>query len=302
VNKLHATDLEVSNLCLGTFGFGWLFSESASFEVLDAYVAAGGNFIDTADVYGGGASESVIGAWMAARGNRESVVLATKLGWEDGLSRQNIVTRLADSLRRLQVDHIDIYFAHRDDTDVPFAETINAFRECIAQGKVGYIGASNFAAHRVSDALHEADRIGGPRFVAVQSLYNLMERTRYETDMIPVCEQEHLSSVPYRALAQGFLTGRYRAGDPLPDSDGGTVASSYLAGRGPAVLAALDEIAAAHHVSVGAVSVAWLLRRPTVATAIASARSAAQLMEVLPAMSLQLSDSELQQLDRSSAS
>lgn len=302
MNKLQATDLEVSNLCLGTFGFGWLFNESASFEVLDAYVAAGGNFIDTADVYGGGASESVIGAWMAARGNRDSLVLATKLGWVDGLSRENIMARLADSLRRLQVDHIDIYFAHRDDTDVPFAETLSAFGECIAQGKVGYIGASNFAAHRVSEALQEADRMGVPRFAAVQSLYNLVEREPYESEMIPVCEREHLSSIPYRALAQGFLTGRYRAGDELPDTDGGNVARDYLTGRGPAVLTALDEIAAAHDVSTGAVSVAWLLGRPTVAAAIASARSAAQLDDVLPAMSLQLSGSELQQLDQSSTS
>jgi aryl-alcohol dehydrogenase-like predicted oxidoreductase len=299
------TDIDVSGLCLGGNVFGWTADREASFAVLDAYAAAGGNFIDTADVYmagapgnSGGESETIIGEWMAARGNRDVIVIATKVGKLAGLDnlRADTIRRAADdSLRRLGVDHIDLYYSHGDDPDTPLAEMLGAFGELIEAGKVRAIAASNYSGARLAEALETAERDGLPRFVALQPHYNLMERD-YEADQRAVCEREDLACFPFYALARGFLTGKYRPGGEEIDSPRAAAAKAYLDDRGERMLAALDEIAAAHEVEPAAVAVAWLRQQPTVLAPIASARNTDQLKPLLASTSLNLSDAELAQL------
>jgi aryl-alcohol dehydrogenase-like predicted oxidoreductase len=300
------TDIDVSGLCLGGNVFGWTAEREASFAVLDAYAAAGGNFIDTADVYmagapgnSGGESETIIGEWMAARGNRDAIVIATKVGKLAGLDnlRADTIRRAADdSLRRLGVDHIDLYYSHGDDPDTPLAEMLGAFGELIEAGKVRAIAASNYTGARLAEALETAERDGLPRFVALQPHYNLMERD-YEADQRAVCERENLACFPFYALARGFLTGKYRPGGEEIDSPRAAAAGKYLDDdRGERMLAALDEIAAAHDVEPAAVAIAWLRQQPTVLAPIASARNTEQLKPLLASTSLTLSDAELAQL------
>jgi aryl-alcohol dehydrogenase-like predicted oxidoreductase len=302
---IPSTDLDVFGLCLGGNVFGWTADRDASFAVLDAYAAGGGNFIDTADVYtsrvegnSGGESETIIGEWMAARGNRDDIVIATKMGKLAGLDnlRAETIRRAADdSLRRLGVDHIDLYYSHGDDPDTPLEEMLGGFAELIEAGKVRAIAASNYSGARLAEALEVADREGLPRFVALQPHYNLMERD-YESDERPVCAREGLACLPYFALARGFLTGKYRPGGEAVDSPRAEGAAQYLDERGERMLSALDEIAAAHDTEVAAVALAWLREQDTVLAPIASARTTEQLGPLLASVELGLSSDELAQL------
>jgi aryl-alcohol dehydrogenase-like predicted oxidoreductase len=241
-----------------------------------------------------GISETIIGEWMAARGNRDSLVIATKVGSDGGLSAANIASHVEGSLARLQTDRIDLYYAHKDDPDTPLEETLGAFGELIDEGKVRHIGASNYSAERLAEAMEVSRRGGLPVFVALQPHYNLVERG-YERDLRPVVEREGLVCLPYFALARGFLTGKYREGATV-DSPRASRAEVYLDDRGKAVLAALDEIAAARSTTVAAVAIAWLRVQPTVVAPLASARNVSQLGEILPAASLELSAEELERL------
>jgi aryl-alcohol dehydrogenase-like predicted oxidoreductase len=303
--KLGNTDLDVHGLNLGGNVFGWTADEVQSFAVLDAYSAAGGNFIDTADSYmiNGGESESVIGDWMARRGRRDDMVIATKVGmWKQrpGLSAENIRKAADDSLRRLGTDHIDLYYAHRDDEETPLEETLGAFDELVRAGKVRHIGASNYSATRLREALAVSDREGFARYAVLQPHYNLMERD-YERDLAPLVQREGLVTLPFFGLAKGFLTGKYRSKDAAGDSPRAEGALSYLDERGKRALAALDEVAAAHRVPVAAVSLAWLAAQPTVAAPIASARTLEQLADLLAAVELRLTEDELGSLSTTTA-
>ncbi|WP_028936890.1 aldo/keto reductase [Pseudonocardia spinosispora] len=307
--ELPGTDLEVHPLCLGGNVFGWSANEDESFEVLDDYTAAGGNFIDTADSYmwrvpgnKGGDSERILGDWMTARGNRDDIVLATKVGsWPEqpGLSKKNIATAVEGSLRRLRTDHIDLYYAHRDDPDTPVEETVTAFDELVKAGKVRHVAASNYSAARLTEALDFAEANGLAGFKAVQPHYNLMERD-YEQDLAPLLAERGLSCLPYFALAKGFLTGKYSA-DTKVESVRAEGALEYLDDRGRKVLTALDEVAGNHGVSQAAVALAWLSAHPTVSTPIASARTREQLSGLLPMADLTLSTDEIAQLTSASA-
>jgi len=304
LTRIGGTDLDVFPLCLGGNVFGWTADERTSFDVLDAFAAGGGNFVDTADSYSafhegnsGGESETIIGNWMAARGNRDEIVVATKVGQlpgRTGLAADNVRAACDDSLRRLQTDRIDLYYAHKDDPDTPLEETLGAFGELIDAGKVRHIGASNYSPERLTEAMEVSRREGLASFVALQPHYNLVERD-YEQSLRPVVEREGLVCLPYFALARGFLTGKYREGATV-DSPRASRAEIYLDDRGRAVLSALDEIAAAHSASVAAVAIAWLRVQPTVVAPLASARNVPQLSEILPSASLQLAPDELERL------
>jgi aryl-alcohol dehydrogenase-like predicted oxidoreductase len=312
MSKIPRTDLDVFPLCLGGNVFGWTADRDASFSVLDGYAAGGGNFIDTADAYmagvpgnSGGESETIIGEWTAARGNRDEVVIATKVGKMpgfEGLGSETIHRAADASLKRLGTDHIDLYYSHADDPDTPLEETLGAFGELIEAGKVRQVAASNYSAARLAEALAIAEREGLPRYVALQPKYNLVERD-YETNgQRDLCEREDLACFPYYALASGFLTGKYRPGAGHIDSPRAKGAAKYLDERGEAVLKVLDEVAAAHRVEVAAVAVAWLREQPTVLAPIASARNAEQLAPLLESVSLELGASELDALSSASAS
>jgi aryl-alcohol dehydrogenase-like predicted oxidoreductase len=299
------TDLDVSGICFGGNVLGWTADRDESFAVLDAFVAGGGNFIDTADVYmatapgnSGGESETIIGEWMAARGNRDDVIVATKVGKLPGLANlkaETIAKAADDSLRRLGVDEIDLYYSHGDDPETPLEETLGAFGELIRSGKVRHIAASNYSGARLEESLEVSKREGLPRFTALQPHYNLMERD-YETDQRPVCEREELACFPYYSLAKGFLTGKYRPGGEQVESVRAEGAMAYLDERGEAMLGALDEIAAAHGTEPAAVALAWLRQQPTVVSPIASARTVEQVAPLVASLQLTLSDDELQRL------
>jgi aryl-alcohol dehydrogenase-like predicted oxidoreductase len=304
VALIPRTDLDVFGLNLGCNVFGWTASREESFAVLDAYAAAGGNFLDTADVYmagapgnSGGESETIIGEWLAARGRPDGFVIATKVGKLEGfkdLRPETIKAAAEHSLRRLGVETIDLYYAHFDDEDTPLAETLGGFGELIEAGKIRYIAASNYSGARLAEALEIAEREALPRYVALQPHYNLMER-EFESDQRPVCEREDIPVFPFFSLAKGFLTGKYRPGVDV-DSPRAAGAAQYLDERGECMLGALDQIAAAHGVTPAAVAVAWLREQPTVLAPIASARTVDQLAPLLASVQLQLSDDELAQL------
>jgi aryl-alcohol dehydrogenase-like predicted oxidoreductase len=301
--KLDGTDLDVFPLCLGGNVFGWTADEEASFAVLDAYAAAGGNFIDTADTYmrpNMGVSETIIGRWMAARGNRDELVIATKVGSDGGLSAANVAAHAEGSLERLQTDRIDLYYSHKDDPDVPVEETLRAFDALVQAGKVRHIAASNLSGERLTESLRTSARAGLAPYVALQPHYNLVERERYEREFAPIVAAHDLAVAPYYGLAKGFLTGKYRDGAPV-DSARAEGAQAYLDDRGRAVLAVLDEIAAGHEVAVAAVALAWLAAQPTVAAPIASARTPEQLADLLPVLDLKLTDDEIRLLSHVSA-
>ncbi len=305
VAPIPRTDLDVFGLNLGCNVFGWTASREESFAVLDAYVAAGGNFLDTADSYmarvpgnEGGESEAIIGEWLAARGRPDNLVIATKVGKLPGfadLRPATIKAAAENSLRRLGVETIDLYYAHFDDTETPLAETLGAFGELIEAGKVRYIAASNYSGERLAEALATAEREGLPRYVALQPHYNLMER-EFETDQRPVCEREGVPVLPFYSLAKGFLTGKYRPGGASIDSPRAEGAAEYLDERGERMLSALDHIAAAHGVAPATIAVAWLREQPTVLSPIASARTPAQLAPLLASVQLYLTDDERTQL------
>jgi aryl-alcohol dehydrogenase-like predicted oxidoreductase len=282
--------------------FGWTIDDERSFLVLDSYATAGGNFIDTADTYGrrgpdgAGSSERIIGRWMAARGNRDSIVVATKVGMSPelrGLSGETIRRGIEGSLARLGTDRVDLYYAHQDDPGTPLEETLGAFQELIDEGLVGHVAASNYTPERLEQALELGRRDGLARYVALQPHYNLLERA-YEHGPRQVCERAGLACIPYFGLARGFLTGKYRRdGTEVASPRAEGIRASYANERGFAVLDALDEVAAAHDAPLAAVALAWLLAQPTVLAPIASATSLEQLAELLQVAQLRLSEDEL---------
>jgi aryl-alcohol dehydrogenase-like predicted oxidoreductase len=304
MRAIPGTDLDVSEICLGGNVFGWTADRDASFAVLDAFLAGGGNFIDTADSYSafapgnsGGESEIILGEWLAARpGARERVVLATKVGKHPqlmGLSPANIRAAAEASLARLATDRIDLYYAHSDDPGTPIEDSLAAFDALIEEGKVRHVAASNYSAPRLAEALAIAERESLPRYVALQPQYSLVERGAYEGELMDLCEREGLACIPYWGLARGFLTGKYRPGGPDVDSPRAAGAAAYLNERGIAVLEALDAVAAAHDSEVASVALAWLLAQPTVLAPIASARNVEQLDSLLAVSSLELSPQEI---------
>ncbi|MBQ0890128.1 aldo/keto reductase [Streptomyces sp. RM72] len=311
LRTLGSSDLEVFPLALGGNVFGWTADQDTSFAVLDAYTAAGGNFVDTADSYSawvdgnsGGESETVLGRWFAARGNRDDVVLATKVSQHPeypGLSAANIKAAADASLRRLGTDYIDLYYTHFDKPEVPVEEIIGALDELVKAGKVRHIAASNISAERLAESLEFSDREGLARYVALQPHYNLVSRDTYEGELRDLAEQAGLAAVPYYALAAGFLTGKYRPGTAVDSPRAGGAAKHLESERGRRVLAALDEIAEAHGAPVATVALAWLAAQPTVAAPIASARTVEQLPALLGVAELSLTEDEVGRLTRASA-
>ena len=308
---IGTTDLDVFPLSLGGNVFGWTANETQSRAVLDAYVAAGGNFVDTADSYSawapgnvGGESETIIGNWLAARGRRDDIVLATKVSRHSearGLSRASIRRGIEASLRRLQTDHVDLYYAHYDDPDTPLAESVAALGELVTEGKVRYVAASNHSAARIEESLKIADQLGVARYTAVQPHYNLVHRGDVEGGLADLAARENLGLIPYYALASGFLTGKYRDADAAGSSPRSGTALKYLDDRGRRVLAALDQVAAAHSASVTTVALAWLASRPNVVAPLASARTVEQLPDLIASADLHLTDDELNTLTTASS-
>lgn len=313
-NSLGATGITVSNLCLGTMQFGWTADEAASQDVMDAFIEAGGNFIDTADIYSnwspgnaGGVSEEIIGRWIKARGNRDRVVIATKVRgkmWDgaagEGLSRSHITRAVEDSLRRLQVETIDLYQCHWPDNRTPIEETLGVFGELVAAGTVRHIGASNYDAAELAAALRASASGGMPRFATLQPHHNLVHRKEYEAELMALCERENIGVIPYSPLAGGFLTGKYRRGQELPRSQRAGRAKAYMTAQGFAVIDALDAVAAAHGAAIPAVALAWQLSKPAISASIIGANSREQLADLLPASELQLSTEEIASLDAAS--
>jgi len=310
MTRIPLTDLNVFPLSLGGNVFGWTANEQQSFAVLDAYAAAGGNFIDTADMYScwvpgnsGGESETIIGRWMKSRGNRNKIVIATKVGKLPrlpGLSDKNIQRAAEDSLERLQTDRIDLYYAHEDDRATPLVETLRAFDGLVRSGKVRYIAASNYHGQRLAEAIRTSRREGFAQFVALQPHYNLMERDKYEGELMETVAGEGLGALPYFALASGFLTGKYREGSKV-DSKRAEGARTYFNDKGRKVLAALDEIASARKEAVATIALAWLAAQPTVVAPIASARTPEQLPPLLRLAEVKLTKEEVQKLSAASA-
>ncbi|MFF5534315.1 aldo/keto reductase [Streptomyces cinerochromogenes] len=310
LRKLGSSDLEVFPLSLGGNVFGWTADEETSFAVLDAYTAAGGNFIDTADAYSawiegnkGGESETIIGKWVKARGNRSDVVIATKVSQHpeyQGLSAANIKAAADASLRRLGTDYIDLYYTHFDQPEVPVEEIIGALDELVKAGKVRHIAASNIGAERLKASLDFSDREGLARYVALQPHYNLVSRDTYEGALQDLAAREGLAAVPYFALAAGFLTGKYRPGTTVDSARAGRAREYADSERGQKVLAALDEVAAAHEAPVATVALAWLAAQPTVTAPIASARTVEQLPALLGVAELKLTEAEVAKLTEAS--
>lgn len=311
--SLGRSGLQVSPLAFGGNVFGWTVDEALSFRLLDAWLDAGFNFVDTADVYSrwvpgheGGESETIIGKWLRQTGKRNRVVLATKVGkpmGDDkvGLSAAYIREAVDASLRRLKTDHIDLYQSHDDDAETPLEETAGAFAELIKAGKVRAIGASNFTAPRLAEALDVAERTGLPRYESLQPLYNLYDRAVFEAELEPLCLERGVGVINFYALAAGFLTGKYRTeADAAKSARGATTTKKYLNARGLRILDALDSVAERHGVSPGQIAIAWQLARPGVTAPIASATSIAQLDELAAAVALKLDVESVTALDAAS--
>ena len=295
------SDLVVHPLCLGSNIFGGNATEAESHLVMDAYRSHGGNFIDTADMYNqwveghvGGESESVIGSWMKSRGNRADMVIATKVSKMDrrpGLSAQNIFAACEESLDRLQTDYIDLYYSHSDDETVSLEETLGAYAQLIAEGKVRYIAASNFTPARVRESIKFSEDNNLPSYIAVQDQYNLIDRTTYESEMAATVAELGISNIPFYGIARGFLTGKYRPGVTEVDSKR-PAALVYTTDKNYAVLSAMDEIAQAHNAPLGAIALGWLRAQPTVSAPIASARTVPQLEEIVQVVELTHDEAE----------
>ena len=312
MRELGRSGLKVSPLCFGGNVFGWTANEADSFRLLDRFVDAGFNFIDTADVYSrwapghqGGESETVIGNWLMRSGKRGRVVIATKLGMEmgpdrKGLSAAYIRRAVEESLRRLRTDVIDLYQSHKDDPETPLEETLGAYAELIKAGKVRAIGASNYEAPRLKAALKASARHGLPRYESLQPHYNLVERAHYESGLEALCREEGLGVIPYFSLAAGFLTGKYRSFKDLGQSPRGQGVAKYLDERGIGILAALDEVAARHRARPAQVALAWLMARPGITAPIASATRLEQLEELIGAAELHLLPEDIERLNRAS--
>jgi aryl-alcohol dehydrogenase-like predicted oxidoreductase len=310
--KLGNSGLQVSPLCFGGNVFGWTVDERRSFELLDAFFDSGFNFIDTANTYSkwvpgnkGGESETIIGKWLKRSGKRRGVIVATKVGSEmgpgkKGLLKAYILSAVEDSLRRLQTDYIDLYQSHTDDLETPLEETLEAYAGLIKEGKVRAIGASNYSAERLSEALNVGKKRGYPRYESLQPLYNLYDRAEYEAKLEPLCEQEGLGVIPYFSLASGFLTGKYRSEKDVAKSARGEIVKKYLNERGFRILDALDRVAKKYNSTPARVSLAWLMARPSITAPIASATNLEQLNDLIEATKLQLDDSSIAELNRAS--
>lgn len=310
--KLGDSGLEVAPLALGGNVFGWTVDVRTSFNLLDAFVAAGFNLIDTADVYSrwgpgnkGGESETIIGKWLKNNGNREKVVIATKVGKEmdpakKGLSRAYVLRAVEDSLQRLQTDYIDLYQSHADDPDTPLEETLETYAQLIKEGKVRAIGASNYGAERLSQAVEISRHHGYPRYQSLQPLYNLYDRADYERKLEPLCLEKSLGVIPYFSLASGFLTGKYRSESDLTKSARGEMVKKYLDDRGFRILKALDQVSKRLNSTPAQVSLAWLIMRPSITAAIASATTLGQLVDLVEGTRLALDDSSIKLLNQAS--
>ncbi len=310
---LGRSGMAVAPLCFGGNVFGWTADEPTSFSLLDAFTGAGFDFIDTADVYSrwvpgheGGESETVLGKWLRRSGARDKVVIATKVGMDmgpagKGLRAAHIKASCDRSLSRLQTDRIDLYYAHKDDPDTPLEETLQAFADLVAAGKVRAIGASNYESARLREALETSRRLGLPRYEVLQPEYNLHARRGYEAELEGLCRAEGLGVAPYYALASGFLTGKYRSEADFGKSPRGGRMAAYLDDRGRAILAALDEVAEATGATPARVAIAWLMARPGLTAPIASATSLGQLDELMAAARLRLDAGAIARLDAASA-
>jgi len=307
--RIGRSDLHVHPFCFGGNVFGWTADEAMSFRLLDAFVDHGFEFIDTADVYSvwvpghtGGESETVLGAWFKKSGKRDKVVLATKVGFIKGLKPDYIKQAVEDSLKRLQTDRIDLYQSHKDDPETPQEDVLRAYDDLIKAGKVRVIGASNFSAARLQEALDISAKNGLPRYECMQPEYNLVERKVYEGELQDLCVREEIGVIPFFSLAAGFLTGKYRSEADLGKSvRGPRTAGKYLKTNGPQVLAALDKVAAAHKATCAQVALAWIMARKGLTAPIASATSIEQLEELLGAVKLSLSAADIAELDAASA-
>ena len=313
MHKLGNSGLQVSPLAFGGNVFGWTVDEPTSFLLLDAFVSAGFNFVDTADVYSkwapgnrGGESESILGNWLNSRGRRHQVVIATKVGVEmgpgqKGLSKAYILRAAEESLKRLQTEYIDLYQSHRDDAETPLAETLEAYAQLVKQGKVRAVGASNYPAERLSEALLVSKQYGFPSYQSLQPNYNLYDRADYETKLEAVCRQNGLGVIPYFSLASGFLTGKYRSEADLAASKRGSFVKKYLNERGFRILRTLHEVSQELHSTPATISLAWLMARPGITAPIASATSLEQLNDLIDATKLELNQASIERLNRASA-
>ena len=312
MRTLGRSGIKIAPLMLGGNVFGWTADQDKSFAILDAFVAGGFNSIDTANVYSrwvpghtGGESEAVIGDWLKARGGRDKVVIATKLGMDmgddnKGLSAAYMVKAVEESLTRLQTDYIDLYQSHADDANTPLAETLEAYAKLIKAGKVRAIGASNYSADRLAEALKASKDAGIPRYETLQPLYNLSDRAGFEGPLQDLCVKEDVSVIPFYGLASGFLTGKYRSEADFGKSPRGRGMAKYLNDRGHKILGALDAVAGAHQTTAAKVALAWLMAQPSIAAPIASATSVEQLHDIMGAATLKLSASDKKTLNEAS--
>ncbi len=313
--RMGRTGLYVTPICFGGNVLGWTTDQQRSYDVLDTFVAGGGNFIDSADVYSrwapghvGGESERILGDWMQARNNRSSLIIATKVGMRmddgpngEGLSRYRIIKHVEDSLKRLKTDYIDLYQSHADDLNTPLDETLRAYDDLISSGKVRYIGASNFAAWRLTKALWVSERHNLARYECVQPRYNLVMRADYERELEPMCISEGVGVITYSSLASGFFSGKYRAGQALPTSPrAGGVQANYMNERGFKILAAVDAVAKELNTTSGQVALAWIMARPGITAAIASGTTVDQVKDLTASAELVLPDAAIALLTEAS--
>lgn len=311
--RLGKSGIEVAPLMFGGNIFGWTVDEATSFTLLDAFIAAGFNFIDTADVYSkwvpgnkGGESETILGKWMKQKGNRSQIILATKVGMElgpieKGLSKPYILRAVEKSLQRLQTDYIDLYQSHQDDAATPLEETLDAYAQLIREGKVRAIGASNYTAERLAEALKVSETHGLPRYESLQPLYNLSDRAPFEQALEPLCLKEGLGVITYFSLASGFLTGKYRTEADFSKSKRGESVKKHFNARGLKILSALDQVAQTHNSTPARVALAWLIARPSVTAPIASATNLEQLHDLVEATRLELAPASIELLNQASA-
>jgi aryl-alcohol dehydrogenase-like predicted oxidoreductase len=313
LRQIGQSGLNVAPLAFGGNVFGWTVDEPTSFRLLDAFVDAGFNLIDTADTYSswapgnrGGESETVIGKWLRRSGKRDKVIIATKVGKEmgpgrQGLSRAYILREVEDSLQRLQTDTIDLYQSHADDPETPLEETLSAYAQLIQEGKVRAVGASNYGAERLAQALKVSARQGLPRYESLQPLFNLYDRAEFEKELEPLCREQALGVLSYFSLASGFLTGKYRSENDLVDRARAGMVKKYLTDRGRRILAALERVARQHDCTPATVALAWLIAHPSVTAPIASATTPAQLNQLIEAASLKLDGDSIAALNAASA-
>ncbi|MCO5143891.1 MAG: aldo/keto reductase [Oligoflexia bacterium] len=312
--NLGNTEFQIAPLALGANVFGWTINQESSFQVLDAFVDLGFQFIDTANIYStwvpghkGGESETIIGNWLKLSGKRDKIVLATKVGMQmgdgsKGLKRENIIKSVEDSLRRLQTNTIDLYQSHLDDQETSLEETLEAYSTLLKHGKIRAIGASNYSAQRLMDALKVSKEKHFPLYVSLQPEYNLYDRSGFESELEALCIKEKLGVISYYSLASGFLTGKYRSSDDIRKSvRGPSIGAKYLNARGHKILAALDTVAKTHSTSTGAIALSWLMHRESITAPIASATSVEQLKEIAKAPEIKLSKDEINILGEASA-